>query len=693
MKHNILFFAAAVLICGGAQAQKQFTLENSVPGGKDYSKYRVSSFCGYFDHTTGEFISKEISDSKIDDINAVLAKCGKPKMDFLSAWSDKNTASVYCYGSSSLYLVDLAKNTVRDSIKQIYADFEYAPGDRNVAYTDEGDLIVCGSNGQTTVNGRKGRGVVYGTSVHRDEFGIEKGIFWSPSGKSLAFYRMDESMVAEYPKVDVTQRIAKEDPFRYPMAGETSHEVSVGVYNLAKKSTVYLQTASLVNRFFTNIVWSADDKYILVAEINREQNHLWMNVYNSADGSFVKTLFEETSNEWVEPCIAPYFVDNKQFVWVSERDGFKHLYLYNIDNGKCTQLTKGSFCVTDVYGAANGNVYFQANHRGYLYRDICKVDLKGHFTCLSKGLGLHNANFNRQFTKYIDIYSSPTTAIKCTLCKPDGSEIKVLKQTDNPYSEFKMPQIRLVNLKSADGKFPLSGRLILPPDFDSTKVYPVIDYVYGGPHSQLVDGGWLYGASSWMLYFAQQGYILFTMDNRGTEFRGVEYEHCIHRQLGELEMQDQMEGVKYLKSLSYVDKNRIGVQGWSFGGFMTIDLMTTYPGVFKAGVAGGPVCDWQYYEVMYGERYMDTPDENPEGYEKTAVVNKIGNLKDRLLVIHGDIDNVVVWQHSLMLLKKSVESGVILDYFVYPGHEHNVLGNDRVHLYKKIERYFDDFLR
>lgn len=307
MKHNILFLAVAALFCGGAQAQNQFTLENSVPGGKDYPQYRVSSFCGYFDHTTGEFISKEISDSKTDAINAVLAKCGKPKMDFLSAWNDKNTALVYCYGSSALYLVDLAKNTVRDSIKQIYADFEYAPGDRNVAYTDEGDLIVCGSNGQTTVNGRKGRGVVYGTSVHREEFGIEKGIFWSPSGKRLAFYRMDESMVAEYPKVDVTQRIAQEDPFRYPMAGETSHEVSVGVYNLAKKSTVYLQTASPVNRFFTNIAWSADDKYILVAEINREQNHLWMNVYNSIDGSFVKTLFEETNNEWVEPCIAPYF--------------------------------------------------------------------------------------------------------------------------------------------------------------------------------------------------------------------------------------------------------------------------------------------------------------------------------------------------------------------------------------------------
>ena len=648
MKHNILFLVVAVLICGGVNAQKKFTLENTIPGGKDYAPYRLSAYCGAFDPITGVFRSKE----------------------------------------------ELEKKNERDTIAEMFEDYDYAPDRLHVAFSYGGDLYVADNNGQQVkVNGRKGRGIVYGTSVHRNEFGIEKGIFWAPSSKKLAFYRMDESMVAEYPKVDITTRIAQEDPFRYPMAGETSHEVSVGVYDLAAKTTVYLKTASAVNRYFTNIAWSADDKYIIVAEINREQNHLWMNIYNSTDGSFVKTLFEEQSNEWVEPCIPPYFVDNKQFVWISERDGYKHLYLYNIDNAKCTQLTKGNYCVTDIYGVANGVVYFQANHKGYLYRDICKVDLKGKFTCLSKGEGVHRALFNKNCTQYIDYYFSPDVPVTCTLCNANGSEVKVLKQIFNPYSDFNMPEVRLVNLKSADGKFPLSGRLILPPDFDSTKTYPVIDYVYGGPHSQLVDGSWLYCAAPWMLYFAQQGYIVFNMDNRGTEFRGRDFEHCIHRRLGELEMQDQMEGVKYLQSLPYVDNNRIGVHGWSYGGFMTIDLMTTYPDGFKVGVAGGPVCDWQYYEVMYGERYMDTPQENPEGYANTAVVNKIGNLKGRLLVIHGDIDNVVVWQNSLMLLQKSIEAGVILDYFVYPGHEHNMIGHDRVHLFQKIERYFDDFLR
>ena len=693
MKHNIFFLAAAIFVCGGVNAQKQFTLENTVPGGNDFTEYRLNPSCGYLANRTGEYIDLAESKAREAEINSVLESNNKPPMGFIWAWNDINTAVVYSYETNAAYTVDLKTKQVTDSILGIYADPEFSYQGKHVAYSIEGNLVVCGRNGYEQVNSQKEHGVVYGTAVHREEFGITKGIFWANKSQKLAFYRMDESMVAEYPKIDINERIATNNPYRYPMAGETSHEVSVGIYNVETKSVIYLKTASPVNRYFTNIAWSADDKYILVAEINREQNHMWMNMYDASNGNLIKTLFEEQSKEWVEPCTAPVFVDNKQFVWLSERDGFKHLYLYNIDNSKCTQLTKGNYCVTELYGASSTEIFYQCNQSGYLYRDICKVNLKGKVTLLSSGQGVHNASFDNDFTKFIDVCSSPEKALYCTLRNSNGQLIKVLKETTNPYDGFKMPEIRLINLKSADGKFPLSGRMILPVDFDSTKVYPVIVYVYGGPHSQMIDGSWLYGASYWMLYFAQQGYIVYSMDNRGTEFRGVDFEHCIHRHLGEFEMQDQLEGVKYLKSLSYVDKNRIGVQGWSFGGFMTINLLTTYPGVFKAGIAGGPVCDWQYYEVMYGERYMDTPQENPEGYTNTAVVNKIGNLKDRLLVIHGDIDNTVVWQHSLMLLKKSVEAGVLVDYFVYPGHEHNVLGHDRVHLYQKIERYFEDFLK
>ncbi|MCQ2973298.1 MAG: S9 family peptidase [Bacteroidales bacterium] len=696
---KVILLGLVLSISNSIFSQKKFTLENTVWGGNDINREDFSSFCGYFEHKTGNFISDEYTKSKKDEINSILQKENKPTYTFVSSWYDINSVFVYSNQNATLYCVDLNTKTVTDSIKDIYADFEFSPDNKHVAYSSEGNLYVSNYKGTHKINIRKENGIVYGTSVHRNEFGIDKGIFWSPSGKKMAFYKMDEKMVAEYPKVDITQRIAKEKPFRYPMAGEKSHEVSIGVYETNTQKVKYLITESPVNRYFTNICWTPDEENILVAEINREQNHLWFNVYKSWLNSYnqdtivtKKTLFEETNNEWVEPCIPPMFVDNDNFVWISERDGFRHIYLYNIKNGKCKQLTKGNYCVTELYGTNNGEIFFQSNKKGYLYKDIYKVNTSGKITCLTSELGVHNAQFNKQCTQFIDNFSSPDMALKCTLKTSNGKEIKVLKEIKNPFSDFEMPEIRLVNLKSADGKFDLSGRLILPIGFDSTKVYPVIDYLYGGPHNQLVDGSWLYGASLWKLYFAQKGYIVFSMDNRGTENRGAEFEHIIHRNLGKYETEDQKVGLDYLKSLSFVDKSRIGIHGWSYGGFMTINMLTTYPGEFKAGIAGGPVCDWKYYEVMYGERYMDTPQSNPKGYENSAVINKIGNLKDRLLVIHGDIDNVVVWQNSLMLLRKAIDADVQIDYAVYPQHEHNVLGHDRVHLFKKIEQYFDDFL-
>ena len=284
-------------------------------------------------------------------------------------------------------------------------------------------------------------------------------------------------------------------------------------------------------------------------------------------------------------------------------------------------------------------------------------------------------------------------AKESVLRSTDGTENSVVSRYDDPYSGFDKPDIRIVDLKTADGRFPLTGRLILPPDFDPHKKYPAIVYVYGGPHSQLVDGSWLYGASPWMLYFAQEGYIIFTMDNRGTEFRGSDFEQSVHRRLGVCEMEDQMVGVDYLKALPYVDSERVGVHGWSFGGFMTISLLTTHPEAFRAGVAGGPVCDWKYYEVMYGERYMDTPQQNPDGYASASLLGKIGNLKSRLLVIHGSMDSTVVWQHSQQLINSAIEKGVYFDYFIYPNHPHNVAGHDRTHLMGYIKRYFDDWLK
>ncbi len=563
------------------------------------------------------------------------------------------------------------------------------------AFCEGGSMFVKIGNDTIRINEEEIDGIVYGRSVHRNEFGIEDGTFWGNKGKKVAFYRMDETMVEKYPIVDISEREAKTKPTRYPMAGMTSHEVKIGIFDTEKREITYLKTESPVNRYFTNISWSADDKIITVAEINRDQNHMWFNVYDAEDGHLIKTLFEETDNHWVEPCEPALFINEKQLVWKSKRDGFDHLYLYNIETGKYTQLTRGRWCVTSIYGynSSRKEVIFQANAEGYLTRDIYKVNLKGKVTRLSSGYGVHDAELNEDASQYVDNFSSPNIAIDATVRDTDkGQIIETLKHVENPYEGFDLPTIDTVNLKSADNKFDLTGVIVKPSTFDPTKSYPVVVYLYGGPHSQLINASWNYGISTWKLLLAERGYIVFTMDNRGTEFRGKEFEHAIHRQLGKCEMEDQMQGIKYLQSLPYVDKERIGINGWSFGGFMTISMMENHSDIFKVGVAGGPVCDWSLYEVMYGERYMDTPQQNPEGYKLNNISQQTEKIKGRLLVIHGDIDGTVVLQNSLRLLQDAVKKDVLIDFSIYPGHEHNVIGEDRVHLYKKIFTYFDDYL-
>ena len=265
-----------------------------------------------------------------------------------------------------------------------------------------------------------------------------------------------------------------------------------------------------------------------------------------------------------------------------------------------------------------------------------------------------------------------------------------------PYEDQKFFMVHMVSCisdKAADGKTDLYYRLVKPVNFDPNKKYPTVVYVYGGPHAHNVEAAWNYLTRPWEVYMAQRGYVVFVVDNRGSENRGFEFESCTHRHLGDIEMQDQLEGVKYLKSLPYVDADRIGVHGWSFGGFMTTNLMCSYPDVFKVGVAGGPVIDWKYYEVMYGERYMDTPQENPEGYASSSLLNKAKNLKGRLQIIVGYNDPTCVMQHSLSFLRACEDAGTQPDYFVYPGDGHNMMGHDMVHLHERITRYFDDYLK
>ncbi len=579
----------------------------------------------------------------------------------------------------------------------------------------EGNLYVDGN----LVERGDGYNIVLGESVHRNEFGINGGLFWSPKASRLAFYRMDQSMVKDYPLVNTKAREAEVKPIKYPMAGMKSHEVTVGVWDAAAQKLVYLNTRKDTTvhereMYLTNIAWSLDEKYVYIAKVNREQNHMWLEQYDAVTGAFVKVLFEETNPRYVEPCEPMFFTPKgDQFLWISMRDGYKHLYLYNLDGTLVKQVTKGEYEVEGFiqFDKKGENIFIYANKGNLAGRDAYRVNLNsGEMwsitrpkTKATKGKyvgGTHSVVLNEDGTRIVDVYSSvhvPSRAIYRTIdYQKEGyvkAEITNLYEAENPLKGYAMPSVQLGTIKAADGKTDLYYRLITPPNMEKGKKYPTLVYVYGGPHSQLVTDSWLGGGNLYFMFLAQQGYVVFTVDNRGTDNRGFEFESCTHRHLGEIEMADQMEGVKFLKSLPYVDQDRMGVEGWSFGGFMTITMKLAHPEVFKVGCAGGPVIDWKWYEIMYGERYMDMPQENPEGYENNCLLNKAKNLQGRLLVIHGCEDNTVVWQHSLEFIERCINNYKQVDYFVYPHHEHNVLGRERLHLYQKMFDYYETHLK
>jgi len=568
----------------------------------------------------------------------------------------------------------------------------------NVAYTIDNNLFVSVNGSEIGITDDTDDGIVNGQAVHRREFGIEKGTFWSPKGSYLAFYHKDETMVKDYPLVNIDTRIAEVENTKYPMAGETSHHVMVGIYNLENGKTIFLKTGEPAEQYLTNISWGPEEKFIYVAVLNRDQNHMKLNSYNAVTGEFVKTLFEENNDKYVEPDHGMFFLTSnpKQFLWMSEKDGYDHLYLYEVSGKMIKQLTKGEWVVKDFLGYDNkgSKAYFTGTQDSPLERQIYTVSLKnGEVTKLSSGKGTHKAVFSNDKKYFIDVYSSFTEDVcrKYSLVSAKGKTLNILLDAPDPMKDYKLGETSLINLKSSDNK-DLYCRLIKPSNFDPDKKYPVFIYVYGGPHAQLVTDSWLAGGGLFLNLMGQRGYVIFTMDNRGSANRGRDFEQAIFRDIGTVETEDQMKGVEYLKSLDYVDPDRIGVDGWSYGGFMTISLLTRYPDVFKVGVAGGPVIDWKYYEVMYGERYMDTPQDNPDGYENSSLLNRAKDLRSKLLIIHGTVDPTVVWQNSLDFVKRCVKEGVQLDYFVYPGHEHNVRGKDRAHLYEKIFNYFDDYL-
>ena len=634
----------------------------------------------------------------LQDINSALEAKGKKAVKVFPTITHWTSNQSFCaMASGNIIHYDIAKKQIDQVIEtpEDAENIEYDYKHAKMAYTIENDLYVLFFGKEAKrVNEEQPKEVKFGHVPHRVEFGIDNGSYWSPTGKSLAFYRMDESMVDNYPIVDVTTRIATLENEKYPMAGLTSHQVKVGAYNTESGKVVYMKTGEPLEQYLTSVTWSPDEQYIFIGVLNRGQNHLKMNQYDAQTGEYIKTLFEEKNSRYVEPSDPLYFLPNSntQFIWISRKTGWKHLHLYDISGKEIKQLTSGNWEVTSFNGfdQKGQKAFIMSNKEELIGNKLFVVDIKSaKLTDISSEEGTHITQASYDGAYFIDRYSSLHLPIAIAIKDAKAKTRAILLHDTTSLSDYNLPEVSLGKLQNKNGD-DLYYRLIKPIDFDPNKKYPVFVYVYGGPHSQLVTNSWLSGGH-FLHYMAQKGYVVFTLDNRGTANRGFEFESTIHRRLGVLEVEDQMVGVDFLKSLPYVDENRFSVDGWSYGGFMTLSLKLKHPEVFKVATAGGPVIDWKYYEVMYGERYMDTPEENEEGYEKASLLNQVENIDGHIMIIHGAIDPTVVWQHSLQFVTEAIKAGKQLDYFVYPTHEHNVRGIDRVHLWNKIENYHSTF--
>lgn len=706
MKYFLLILGLALACFAGAQ-QKQFTLEDAVLGRYAWLKPAELEQLSWRSNQTFTFVTRDtlreqpVSGAPLPpvlslaEINAYLGTNEKALRSFPAhEWLSPDRLLLK---SGKLFWEFLPSQKKFSNLIQTPEDAAnalYCPAASQVAFTAGNNLLLAVSGSEVVpVTRDGGNGIVNGQAVHRHEFGINKGIFWSPDGNLLAFYRMDESMVKDYPLVDYMARQAEHKPVKYPMAGMTSHEVKVGIYNLQTGQTIFLKTGAPADHYLTNPAWSPDEKQLFLIELNRGQNHAKLNVYDVATGEKTATLWEEKNEKYVEPMYPIRFSKTRagQFYYQSRKDGWFHVYLYDAGGKLLRQITRGPWEVTSILGfdSAEKYLFVEATRESPVERHLYRVEIKsGKMERLTPGDGVHSGLLSPGGDYLLVNRSSSSVPQVTDLLTASGKKIRNLLTADDPLKGFELGENNIFTIKAADDSTDLWCRMIKPANFNPSQKYPVIVYVYGGPHAQLVNRTWTNDSRWWEYYMASKGFVVFIVDNRGSANRGSHFEQSVFRSLGITETADQLKGIAYLKKLPFVDASRIGVHGWSYGGFMTLNLMLRHPETFKVGVAGGPVVDWSMYEVMYGERYMDTPQENPDGYRETSMLNHVKNLSGKLMLIHGVQDETVVMQHSMKFLEECIKQGKQVDFFVYPTHEHNVRGKDRVHLMEKISRYF-----
>lgn len=552
----------------------------------------------------------------------------------------------------------------------------------------EGQDSVCIAKG--------GDGIVYGQIVSRNEFGIDCGIFWSPDKTQLAFYRKDESAVRQFPLLDIKKPGGVLRNVRYPMIGEASERISLGIYDLAAGKTVYLKTEGefSADQYITNLCWSRDSRTVYAQLMDRKQQNVHLNAYCAASGKLLGTILTEHSDTFIEPLYPLHWIDDTRCIYTTDnRDGVQNLYVVDVASRKVKRLAKWDRYME--YLSNDGKfVYFTGPDEHPVNNYLWRADIKsGKVLCLTPEKGWHSVDMNKDCTLFTDIAEALDKVPVSTLrSAKDGKVVETLKTPADPTEKWAYTAMEMGSIATADSSATNYWRLVKPLNFDPSKKYPLILYVYGGPHSQLVRNEFLGAMRRWEMYAAQKGFAVLVMDGRGTRRHDAAYEHALWHNCGVCEMEDQMKLMEMAIKWQWVDTGRIGVYGWSYGGFMSLSLATGNPDLFKVCVAGGAVIDWRWYEVMYGERYMGTPVDNLDGFEKTSLINKAACLKARTLLIQGAVDETVLPVNLLSFLQKCIDNGIHPEYFTYPNAAHNMHGSDRVHLADKITDFFLEHL-
>ena len=621
--------------------------------------------------------------------------------------------SIYRRSSKSFYYIyDIQNNLLKplaDSSlgKQRLASF--SPDNRKIAYVRNNNIyytyLVDTLEIPVTSNGKINELINGATDwVYEEEFSIHKGFFWSPDGSKIAYYVFDERDVKQFEMEIYDNLYPSQYKFKYPKAGEDNSLIAVKVFDLDNLKTFDFDIGKNPDIYIPRIIWSKGNNELIVFKMNSLQNKLELlsgkfnNQNNPNSGVNIKKIYSETSSTYIDIHDNTFFISKDEFIWTSEKNGFNHIYLVNYSNNTEKRLTSGKWDVTNVYGFSSKDqtIYFQAAKSSPTEREIYSLNLNSNqLNEISKLKGTNDADFSTNFQYFINTHSDANHPFTFTLNNKNGEILKVLEENKNlnkKMKKFDLVEKTFFKILNEDG-LDLNAWIMKPKVLDTVKKHPLLMFVYGGPGINTVNNSWSWMNYFWFQYLVKKGFIVVSVDSRGTGYRGKEFKHSTYLQLGKLETEDQIFAAKKLGELNYIDENNIGIFGWSYGGYMSSLCISKGAEVFNSAIAVAPVTNWRFYDNIYTERFMRTPDENGDNYDVNSPINHVGKIKGNYLLIHGTADDNVHFQNSMEMVNSLVKSNIEFDFFAYPNKNHGIYGGyTRLHLYNKMTNFLIDNL-